>query len=147
MFEYEIEVDKPLSEVYAAWDNPENLPRWLTGLQRTELISGEPGTVGAKTRQIYLERGRTVEMIETITAIEPGKHSEGTLEVPGMKATMVVDFVDKGESTVIRFRSEFQSRSLMMRLMMPFMKGQIRRRQCGDLERFGEMVEAGELTG
>lgn len=146
MFEYEIEIDKPLDEVYAAWQRPENLPRWLTGLQRTEPISGEPGEVGSKTRQIYLERGRTVEMIETITAIDPKKHQAGTLEAGAMKATLHVDFIDKGASTVVRFCSRFEPQSLMMRLMLPFMKGQIRRRQCGDLERFGELVETGELS-
>ena len=76
MFEYEIEIDKPLDEVYAAWQRPENLPRWLTGLQRTEPISGKPGEVGSRTRQIYLERGRTVEMIETITAHEEDDHHD-----------------------------------------------------------------------
>ena len=68
--EFRIEIDRPLCEVYAAFNNPDNLPRWITGLQRTEPISGTPGQVGAKTRQIYLERGRIVEMIETITAAE-----------------------------------------------------------------------------
>lgn len=147
MFEYEVEIDKPLDEVYAAWSKPENLPRWLTGLQRTELLSGEPGQVGAKTRQVYLERGRIVEMIETITAMEPKKHQEGVLEVQGMKATLHVDFIDRGAKTGVRFRSDFESKSIMMRLMMPFMKRQIRKRQLGDLERFGAMVESGELTG
>lgn len=31
-------------------------------------------------------------------------------------------------------------------MMMPFMKRQMRRRQLGDLERFGAMVESGQLT-
>lgn len=147
MFEYEIEVDKPLAEVHAAFNNPDNLPRWLTGLERTELLSGEAGKVGAKTRQVYLERGRTVELVETITAVDPGRSMDGVIEGPGMEATLHVEFEDRGESTVVRFRSGFKAKSLMMWFMLPFFKGGIRKRQQGDLERFGEMMEAGELSG
>ena len=59
MFEYAIEIDKPLTEVYRAFNNPDNLPRWLTGLQRTEQISGTPGEVGSKTRQRTSSRARS----------------------------------------------------------------------------------------
>ena len=145
MFEHEIEIDKPLKEVYRAFNDPDNLPRWLQGLQRTEQISGTPGEVGSVTKQIYLERGRTVEMIETITAHEPEtvlrRHPRG----PGHGGELRVDFVDKGETTGMRFSGKFQPCSFMMRLMMPFMKGAIRKRQMGDLETFKRLVEAGEL--
>ena len=145
MFDHEILIHKPLDEVYAAFDNPENMPRWLTGLQRTEQISGEPGQVGSVSKQIYLERGRIVEMIETITAHEPGRSFAGTLEAPGMKGTLRVAFEDRGDSTVLRFSGDFKGCSLIMRLLMPFMRGSINRRQVGDLETFKRLVEAGEL--
>ena len=146
MFEYEVEIDRPLKEVYRAFNDPENLPRWLTGLQRTEPISGTPGEIGSKTRHIYLERGRTVEMIETITAHEPEKHFAGTLEIPqGMQCKIEVDFVGKGDRTGVRMRSGFESRSFMMTLMLPFVRGQVKKRQLGDLQNFKRMVEAGEL--
>ena len=90
---------------------------------------------------------QNVEMIETITAHEPEKHMSGTLEAPGMHATMQVNFVDKGDRTGIRFSSNFKGRSILMWLMLPFMKGAIKKRSCGDLETFKRMVEAGELRG
>lgn len=145
--EFEVEIDRPLRDVYAAFNHPDNLPRWIQGLQRTELISGEPGKVGAKTRQIYLERGRIVEMIETITAHEPERHMSGTLEAPGMHATMHVDFVDRGDRTGIRFSSNFEGRSIGMRLMLPFIKGALKKRSTGDLETFKRLVESGDLHG
>lgn len=145
MFEYQVEIHRPLSEVYRAFKDPDNLPRWLTGLQRTVPVSGTPGEVGSVTKQIYLERGRVVEMIETITAHEPERLFAGTLDAPGMQADMRVDFIDGGDSTTVRFQTDFNARSFLMRLMLPFMKGAIRKRQAGDLETFKQMVEAGEL--
>ena len=69
MLEYEIEIARPLKDVYRAFSNPDNLPRWLSGLERTQQISGNPGEIGSKTRQIFLEHGRTVELIETVTCL------------------------------------------------------------------------------
>jgi uncharacterized membrane protein len=144
--EFRIEVDKPLSEVYAAFNNPANLPRWITGLQRTEPISGKPGQVGAKTRQIYLERGRTVELIETITAHEPLKRFAGELAGQGINCAIEVDFIDRGRSTVVVARAAMHSRSFMLSLMMPFIKHSVRKRQGGDFQRFKRLLEAGELS-
>ncbi len=140
-----IEIEKPLKEVYRAFNDPSNLPRWIQGLQRTEPISGTPGEVGSVSKQIYLERGRTIEMIETITDREPGRSFAGTLETPGMNATMRVEFQDRGAKTILRFSGDFEPCSLMMRVMLPFMKGAISKRQVGDLNKFKQLVEAGEL--
>jgi hypothetical protein len=83
-------------------------------------------------------------MIETITAREPERHFAGDLETDGMQCTIYVDFVDKGDSTLMRFRSDFWSQGFLMRLMMPFMKGQIRARQEGDMKKFKALVEGRE---
>lgn len=145
MIEYEVEINKPLGEVYRAFNNSDNMPRWIQGLQRTEQVSGSPGEVGSVTKQIYLERGRTIEMIETLTAHEPERYFAGTLEGPGMRSDLRVEFIDRGDKTGVRFSSDFKPDSLMMRLMLPFMKGAIRKRTSGDLETFKQLVEVGEI--
>jgi len=144
--EFRIEIDRPLSEVYAAFNNPDNLPRWISGLQRTEPISGTPGQVGAKTRQIYLERGRIIELVETITVHERMKRFAGEIAGQGVNCAIQVEFVDRGRSTLVVAGSDVRSRSIMLRLMLPFVRASIRKRQGGDLERFKSLVEAGELS-
>ena len=147
VFQYEVEIDKPVSEVYRAFNNPDNMPRWLTGFQRFEPISGEPGRPGSTARHVYLERGRTVELIETITLHEPEKRFEGRLEGQGVNCAMQVEFVDKGDTTIVRARSDFRSRSFLMSLMLPFVGKGIRERQGSDLRRFKELIEAGKIAG
>ena len=143
--EFRIEIDRPLSEVYAAFNNPANLPRWITGLQRTEPIRGTPGQVGAQTRQIYLERGRIVELIETITAHEPMKRFAGEIAGQGVNCAIHVEFVDRGSSTVVVAGCDVRSRSFMLSLMLPFVRSSIRKRQGADFERFKRLLETGEL--
>lgn len=144
--EFRVEVDRPLKDVYAAFNNPDNMPRWLEGLQRTEQISGRPGEVGSKMKQIYLERGRIVEMIETMTAHEPMKSMSGNLEAPGMTCAIHIEFVDKGASTVVVARTNMKAQSFLMTLMTPFIRGAVRKRQRGDLARFKSLIEADELA-
>ncbi|WP_255566932.1 SRPBCC family protein [Flavobacterium litorale] len=45
----EISINRPVAEVVAAFENPDNLKLWMDGLQHFEHISGEVGTEGAKT--------------------------------------------------------------------------------------------------
>jgi hypothetical protein len=90
-------------------------------------MSGTPGQIGAKTRQIYLERGRTVE---------PMKRFAGELAGQGMNCAIYVEFVDRGRSTLVVAGADVRSRSFMLSLMLPFIKGSIRTRQGGDFERF-----------
>jgi len=144
--EFRIEIDRPLKDVYAAFNNPDNLPRWISGLQRTEPISGTPGQVGARTRQIYLERGRTVELIETITAHEPMKRFAGEIDGQGVNCAIHVEFADRGRSTLVVARCDVRSRSFMLSLMLPFIKSSIRKRQGNDFERFKSLLEAGALS-
>ena len=145
--EFKIEIDRPLKDVYAAFANPENMPRWLHGLQRTEQIKGKPGQVGSQMRMIYLERGKTVELIETITAHEPMKYMKGVLTGPGIESAIHMEYVDRGDKTTVISRSEWQSKGIMMAIMKPFIKNQVRKRQGGDLQRFKKLMEAGELAG
>jgi hypothetical protein len=84
-------------------------------------------------------------MLETITDHEAGRFFAGTLEGPGVDWDLRVDFEDRGQTTLLRFSGGVRSASFFMKLLMPFMKGAIRKRQRGDIETFKRLVEAGEL--
>jgi uncharacterized membrane protein len=102
--------------------------------------------VGSVSKHIYLERGRTVELVETITAHEPEKRFAGNLEGQGVNGAIEVEFVDLGERTRVTARSDFRSRSFLMSLLMPLFGRGIRKRQQGDLRRFKELVEGRKLA-
>ena len=65
-YHVEIEINRPINQVISLFDSFENLKKWQPGLQSFEHMEGTPGKIGAKTRLIYDERGKAVEMIETI---------------------------------------------------------------------------------
>ena len=62
----EIDINKPIDEVVALFDNPDNMDKWMEGLQSFEPISGNPGQDGAKSKLRFKMGKREIEMIETI---------------------------------------------------------------------------------
>jgi len=54
----EIIINKPVTEVVRLFDNPENLKKWMEGLESFTHISGIPGEEGAKSKlDLYLAKG------------------------------------------------------------------------------------------
>ncbi|MBM9592552.1 SRPBCC family protein [Leptospira sp. 201903075] len=79
-----IDINKPLNFVIQTFDDPENLKRWMVGLQSFEPISGTPGQPGAKSKLTFDMNGRKMEMVETITVRNLPKEFSGTYEVGGI---------------------------------------------------------------
>ena len=80
----EIEIALPRSRVVELFDDPENLPKWQEGLQSFELVSGEAGQVGAKSRLVYKQGRRTIELIETIIRRDLPDAFDGAYEARGV---------------------------------------------------------------
>ena len=62
----EVTIDKPRADVIKLFDSIDNLYKWQKGLESFEIISGKPGVNGLKSKMIYNENGKKMEMIETI---------------------------------------------------------------------------------
>lgn len=80
----EIEINKPLDSVIELFDNPNNMEKWMKGLQSFESISGNPGQIGAKSRLKFKMGKREIEMIETITVRNLPAEFSGTYEAKGV---------------------------------------------------------------
>ena len=63
----EIEIDQPREKVAELFGNPENLGYWQPGFVQMDPIEGE----AEKTRLLYLNRGREVEMIDISRLVSP----------------------------------------------------------------------------
>jgi carbon monoxide dehydrogenase subunit G len=63
----QIDIQLPIDRVVELFDNPDNMKKWMEGLQSFEAISGTPGKEGAKSKLTFQMGKRSIEMIETIT--------------------------------------------------------------------------------
>ena len=65
-----VKIDLPRESVVELIDNQENYHKWQESLMSLELLEGEPGQVGTRTRLVHKMGPRKIDMIETITKRE-----------------------------------------------------------------------------
>ena len=137
----EIIVNLPRSKVVELFDNPDNLKKWIKGLQSFEHLSGENGKEGSKSKLVFDMNGRKVEMIETITKRNLPEEFSGTYEAKGVLNNQE-NFFNEVESGRTKWttNSEFQF-SGFMKLMGLFIPGAFKKETMKHMQSFKEFAE------
>jgi uncharacterized membrane protein len=139
-------VDTSLDNVWAAFDNPENLPRWQQNLESFNHISGQPGQPGAVSELVFDEKGKKVIVSETITERREPDFLAGAYESPMGKALIVSHFEAVDDNST-RWTSwcnfTFQGFAKFMSL---FVSSIVRNRMEADMARFKLMVETDQAS-
>ncbi len=111
----EIEINKLIDRVIKLFDDPDNMEKWMKGLQSFERISGTPGEVGAKSRMKFKLGSREIEMIETITVRNPPEEFSGTYESAGVFNTVKNKFIKlRGRKTKYISEQEYKFSGVMI---------------------------------
>lgn len=118
----EIEINKPIEEVVAKFDNPDNMSQWMEGLQSFEHLSGTPGQPGAKSKLKFKMGNREIEMIETISVRNLPDEFSGTYDAKGVHNIVRNKFIKLSENkTKYITEQEFEFKGIMklFGLLMP----------------------------
>ncbi len=138
----EIEIEKPIEKVIELFDNPDNLKKWMEGLQSFEHLSGTPGQPGAKSRLFFKMGKREVEMIETITVRNLPDEFSGTFEAKGVFNIAKNKFVKVSETrTKYICENEFQFKGFM-KIFAFLMPGAFKKQSFKYLQHFKNFVES-----
>jgi len=140
-FSTEIEINKPVEKVIELFDNPDNLPKWMEGLQSFEQISGTPGQPGAKSRLIFQMGKRRIEMVETITIRNLPHEFAGTYEAEGVFNIVTNKFIKISDTkTKYITEQEFQFKGFM-KLIAFLMPGVFKKQSFKYLSNFKKFAE------
>ena len=135
-------IKKPIKEVWNFFGKPDNLKLWLGGLQKVEAVSGIPGTVGAKAKHYFLEKGKELVLDEEILEIIPEKKFVGTLDSTMMLNTVTNYFNDLGNGqTEYSISSDTQFKGFLWKQFGPLMKGEFKKRQERDMQTIKDILE------
>lgn len=139
-YQVEVALDLPRWRVVELFDDPDNLAKWQPGLQSFELIEGESGQPGARSRLVYDIDGRQVEMIETIEKRALPHTFTGTYEAAGVWNRVENHFFEeKPERT--RWLTDVGFKfSGLMRVLAFFMRGRFRKQTAENMRRFKEFA-------
>ncbi len=137
----DILINLPRDRVIELFDDQDNLGQWQPGLQSFEHIDGEPGQPGARSRLIFDQNGRRIEMIETITERNLPDVFSATYEARGVYNRAHNRFLEEGaDQTRWVAENEFQF-SGFMRLIGFFMRGAFPKQTREFMEHFKTFAE------
>lgn len=137
----EVVIDLPRNQVIELFDDPDNLPKWQKGLQLVESLEGFPGMPGARTRLVYDQEGRKVDMTETVIARNLPDELSVLYETRGVKNWAVNRFyeVERGATRWV-MTNEFKFSGLMA-IAALVMRNAFPRQTLKDMKRFKVFAE------
>lgn len=139
----EIIIDKHIDKVIELFDNPDNLSKWMEGLQSFEPISGTPGQPGAKSKLKFKMGKREFEMVKTITVLNLPDESSGFYESKGVLHKVKTKFLRiSHDKTKHITEHEFKFNGFM-KLIGVFMPGAFKKQSAKYQTDFKKFVEKG----
>ncbi len=138
-----VEVDRPIEEAWEVLMDESRMGEWLEGYKSTELIEGEPLTVGSKHKLVFEENGQEMTFTETVTAIEPLKEFSFDFDHDMMSSSIQMTLESVGPaSTRIMNRTHFKATGFFINLFMYFMTPRMKGRQRRSFARLKALIEA-----
>lgn len=136
-----VEVDAPLEHTFAVFNEPSNLPLWLTGFRKIEYLRGEENKPGSYYRLTMVEDGREFIMTEQLIALVENEHVATRMESDMLTSEINFWFEPTGTGTRITANQEFAGKGPFWKSMLWFSKKEMKARQHDDLQRLKVLVE------
>ena len=140
-YKTEVEINLPREGIIELFDNSENLKKWQPDLKEFKHLEGEAGRTGAKSLLIYEERGKIVEMTETLIKRDLPNVFVAKYETKGVKNINHNHFhiVDEKTTRWI-MTNEFKFRGFMS-IFALFMRRSFSKQTLRDMNTFKEFAE------
>ena len=140
-YELEVDINLPREKVIELFDNQDNISKWQCGLESFEHLSGEPGTVGAKSLIKYNMNKRKIEMTETIIKKDLPNEYWFTFEAKGMwnQVENYFEVIDEN-TTKWRIDNDFKGKG-MLALMLFLMPGMFKKQSLKFMNNFKAFAE------
>jgi len=141
-FKLETTINKPRADVWNAFDNVENMPKWQPSLISREIIDGTPGQPGAVSKLTYKEGEREFILIEKITHRDEPNEFHGIYENDFADNIIKNKFVEQGKAqTLWVIETEYKFKTILMKIMGNILKKNYIKRTEREMQRFKEMAE------
>lgn len=136
-----VTVNAPVEKVWDIFMNPDYLKHWLTGFVSIEHLDGTIGEKGSTSKMKFIERGKELEVIEKVLFINPLQQYSFEIQHGALSTLTDVRFISIGQVTEIIQAVQFTPKGLFMKLFMPLMKGEMKKRMANDLKNLKIFIE------
>ena len=137
-----VTVNAPVEKVWDIFMNPSYLKHWLPNFVSIEHLDGLVGKKGSTSKMKFIERGKELEVIEKVLLVNPMQQYSFDMQHETWNILTDVRFVSIGQVTEIIQAVQFSPKGIFMKLMMPLMKGEMKKRITNDLKNLKEFIES-----
>ena len=134
-------INIPREKMLVLFEDLEFMKKWQDGFKSLDVIEGQPGTVGSKSRLVYEMRGKNTEMIETIIHKALPDRFDFLYEAKGVTNWANNTFVAQAYKTLWIAEHSFKFTGFMA-FMSKFMKGAFVKQTSKDMLSFKKHAEA-----
>jgi len=122
-YQVKVDIKKPLSEVFIAFNDQQKLMEWMPEIKSIEPININPGVVGSEYKITVDNNGQTIVMTEKVMAFVSNRKVTLFFDAEDMLKTDDYNFSEKNGVTTILKESVCKSESYIMSCMFPYLKG------------------------
>lgn len=142
-YKCEVTIDAPVEKVSKAFLDPKGIYEWMEGLESTELLEGEEGKKGAKTRLNFQTGKRSFSMVETIWENNLPEAFSTSYVMGTVTNNMTVTFqkIDENRTRYLS-KQEFIFDSFGMKMMGKLAPGLFKKQTLKYMKSFKAYVEA-----
>ncbi len=138
-----IEVRGNIDQVAQLWANEDHFAVWQDGFQSIERIKGEPETRGCRSRILFMQGGKPMELIETVLESDLPRVKSALYEHSHMSNTQTTRFESLPNGNT-RFTSEveyLQFHNWIPKLMAWLMPGLFKKQSLKWMRQFKQFAE------
>ena len=136
-YENRVLIDASPEEIWARFIDTDGMPEWMGDLDSVENISGAPLEVGSSWTLVY----GNDELLETVTAAEPGKLYAFDMQTDGFVGQAVVRLEPKDGGTELISTTKVVAHNAFKRGLFVAMKGSFADRTQAQYERLKDVIE------
>jgi hypothetical protein len=136
-----VEIAQPPEVITEAFLDPDNAVYWTKDLERFEVISREPGLVGSVAHLHYIQNDKRYILEDVMKEYIPNEYFKSEVTGGGLRAQVETWLREKNGNTEVMIKWSGSGNTLMMRILLPFLRGVMRRQMRSELECFKSLVE------
>jgi uncharacterized protein YndB with AHSA1/START domain len=142
-YKLELLINKPRSDVWKFFTDPEKTKLWQPSLQSIEMISGAAGQPDAVSTWTYQEGERKFSLTEKVVQSKAPDHFESLFENAFATNTVNHTFTAQSENeTLWTLETAYTFKTLLMKILGPFLKKNYIARSQKEMDRFKEAIES-----